>query len=285
MSGFTQRPKWNDTASKLSRYSIHSGLMQRSKWIVTASKVDARLGPVYNEVTDTFRIEDVAGREPTKLIVMKTFLSRSAFATPGVVTAFDHRMPYKSTVARSLTHWTTQPFAVNMLTNTTIDGLPRVPYAASNLSLVSLAQSSPAMIAILLGLVAVFSIVVSNSKKPKPPLANPPRWNQTTLSRRIEFLKNGRAILSDARKRYGKQPYRLIVDTGECLILPPEYAATIRNSMDLSFAQAIEKNFSGHVSGFEMYAVLLHEQRLVQNVVKDQLTKYLSKKQTTTGMM
>ncbi|KAI4917407.1 hypothetical protein J4E85_009925 [Alternaria conjuncta] len=167
-----------------------------------------------------------------------------------------------------------------MLSNVSIDGLPRVPYAPSNLSLVSLAQSSPAITAILLGLVAVLSIVVSNSEKPKPPLANPPRWNQTTLSKRIEFLKNGRAILSDARKRYGKQPYRLIVDTGECLILPPEYAAEIRNSMDLSFAQAIEKNFSGHVSGFEMYAVLLHEQRLVQNVVKDQLTKYLKWRET-----
>ncbi|KAI4660219.1 uncharacterized protein J4E78_004919 [Alternaria triticimaculans] len=136
------------------------------------------------------------------------------------------------------------------------------------------------MIAILLGLVAVLSVVVSTSGKPKPPLANPPRWYQTTLSKRIEFLKNGRAILGDARKRYGKQPYRLIVDTGECLILPPEYAATIRNSMDLSFAKAIEKNFSGHVSGFEMYAVLLHERRLVQNVVKDQLTKYLKWRET-----
>ena len=55
--------------------------------------------------------------------------------------------------------------------------------------------------------------------------------------------------------------------------------------MDLSFAQAIENNFSGHVSGFEMYAVLLHEQRLVQNVVKDQLTKYLSKKQASTCVL
>ncbi|KAH6860614.1 cytochrome P450 monooxygenase-like protein [Alternaria rosae] len=122
----------------------------------------------------------------------------------------------------------------------------------------------------------VLWIAIGTSKKPKPPLANPPRWNQTTLSKRIEFLKNGRAILSDARKRYGKQPYRLIVDTGECLILPPEYAVTIRNNMDLSFAKAIEKNFSGHVSGFEMYAVLLHEKRLVQTVVQDQLTKYLN---------
>jgi len=160
-----------------------------------------------------------------------------------------------------------------------IQSLSRILHAPSNLSLNALVQPFPTIVAIFLVVIVVLSVVVGTSGKPKHPLANPPRWNQTTLSKRIEFLKNGRAILSDARKRYGKQPYRLIIDTGECLILPPEYAATIRNSMDLSFAQAIEKNFSGHVSGFEMYAVLLHEQRLVQNVVKDQLTKYLSKKQ------
>ena len=45
--------------------------------------------------------------------------------------------------------------------------------------------------------------------------------------------------MSEARRRYGKQLYRLITDTGECLILPPEYAATIRNSMDLSFGEAV----------------------------------------------
>lgn len=166
-----------------------------------------------------------------------------------------------------------------------ISGLSRVPYAPPDLSLNALAQSFPAMMAILLGVMVVLWIAIGTSKKPKLPLANPPRWYQTTLSKRIEFLKNGRAILGDTRRRYGKQPYRLIVDTGECLILPPEYAAMIRNNMDLSFAKAIEKNFSGHVSGFEMYAVLLHEKRLVQTVVQDQLTKYLSKKQATTCIL
>lgn len=34
--------------------------------------------------------------------------------------------------------------------------------------------------------------------------------------------------------------------------------------------------FSGNVHGFEMFAVLLHEKRLVQTVVMRQLTKYLS---------
>jgi hypothetical protein len=44
--------------------------------------------------------------------------------------------------------------------------------------------------------------------------------------------------MSEARKRYGKQPYRLISDSGEILVLPPAYAATIRNETDLSFGQS-----------------------------------------------
>ena len=35
---------------------------------------------------------------------------------------------------------------------------------------------------------------------------------------------------------------------------------------------------SGHVSGFEPYGVLDHKKKLVQTVVKKQLTKYLSKR-------
>ncbi|CAN9459369.1 unnamed protein product, partial [Alternaria alternata] len=46
--------------------------------------------------------------------------------------------------------------------------------------------------------------------------------------------------------------------------------------MDLSFAEAVVRMFSGHVHGFEMFAVLLHEKRLVQTVVMKQLTKYLN---------
>ncbi|PZC89054.1 hypothetical protein A1F95_10562 [Pyrenophora tritici-repentis] len=142
--------------------------------------------------------------------------------------------------------------------NTSNSNLPiALPSFNKSLSPDALLQSFPAMMAISLVAMVFLSVVVMNSGKQKPPLANPPRWNQTTL------------------KRYGKQPYRLIVDTGECLNFPPEYAVTIRNNMDLSFAKAIKKNFSGHVSSFEMYAVLLHEKRLVQSVVQDQLTKYL----------
>lgn len=95
------------------------------------------------------------------------------------------------------------------------------------------------MMTISLGVMVVLSVVFMTSGKAKPPLANPPRWYQTALFKRLEFQHNGRAIMSEARRRYGKQLYRLITDTGECLVLPPEYAAMIRNSMDLSFAEAV----------------------------------------------
>ncbi|RYO16536.1 hypothetical protein AA0113_g11550 [Alternaria arborescens] len=157
-----------------------------------------------------------------------------------------------------------------------IPGPSRIPHVPPEPSLDALVQSLPAMVTISLGVMVVLSIVVMTSGKSKPPLANPPRWYQTALFKRLEFQQNGRAIMSEARRRYGKQLYRLITDTGECLILPPEYAATIRNSMDLSFAEAVVRMFSGHVHGFEMFAVLLHEKRLVQTVVMNQLTKYLN---------
>ncbi|KAH8637760.1 hypothetical protein IG631_05530 [Alternaria alternata] len=120
-----------------------------------------------------------------------------------------------------------------------IPGPSRIPRVPSEHSLDELVQSLPVVMTISLGIMVVLSVVVMTSGKSKPPLANPPRWYQTALFKRLEFQQNGRAIMSEARRRYGKQLYRLITDTGECLILPPEYAATIRNSMDLSFAEAV----------------------------------------------
>ena len=120
-----------------------------------------------------------------------------------------------------------------------IPGPSQIPHVPPEPSLDALVQSLSAMMTISLGVMVVLSVVVMTSGKSKPPLANPPRWYQTALFKRLEFQQNGRAIMSEARRRYGKQLYRLITDTGECLILPPEYAATIRNSMDLSFGEAV----------------------------------------------
>jgi hypothetical protein len=122
-----------------------------------------------------------------------------------------------------------------------IPGPSQTPHALFEPSLGALVQSLPALTTTSLGIVVVIISFVAMTGRSKAPLANPPRWNQFTLSKRFEFLQNGRAIMSEARKRYGKHPYRLIVDTGEVLVLPPAYSVTIRNEMDLSFGKLIER--------------------------------------------
>jgi hypothetical protein len=142
----------------------------------------------------------------------------------------------------SSTHWTFRPlvsYPILLFLSMSASTSSQIPYPLSEPSLDELGQSLPAIITISLVIVAVLSFVAITGRS-KIPLANPPRWNQIALSKRIEFSKNGRAIMSEARKRYGKQPYRLISDSGEILVLPPAYAATIHNETDLSFGQSAD---------------------------------------------
>ncbi|KAF5024595.1 hypothetical protein F66182_3358 [Fusarium sp. NRRL 66182] len=53
-----------------------------------------------------------------------------------------------------------------------------------------------------------------------------------------QFVQSSKAVLSEARERYGQEPFRLLTDWGELLILPPRFADEIRNDNRLSFAKA-----------------------------------------------
>nr|GFC97944.1 hypothetical protein [Tanacetum cinerariifolium] len=88
---------------------------------------------------------------------------------------------------------------------------------------------------ISLAVVALVSLVIITSNKSKVPLANPPDRFQTVFSRQVEFMTHGLEVIENARKRYGKQPYRLITNVGEQLVLPSLYAQTIRNEKALHF--------------------------------------------------
>lgn len=104
----------------------------------------------------------------------------------------------------------------------------------------AITQSFPLVITISLGIVALLSFIIFTGGS-KLPLANPPRWHQTVLIKRLEFLKDGRGTLDEARKRFGKQPYRLLADFGEVIVLPPDHSITIRNENSLSFGKSIER--------------------------------------------
>lgn len=51
-------------------------------------------------------------------------------------------------------------------------------------------------------------------------------------------MKLSREILAKARNLFPDEPFRLITDWGEVLILPPEFADEIRNDPRLSFSKA-----------------------------------------------
>ena len=78
-------------------------------------------------------------------------------------------------------------------------------------------------------------------EKSKYPLANPAAWFQTRMSKQIEFFTTGVEIVAQAKKEFGNKPFRLIGEQGEILVLPPQYANTIRNEKDLSFTKAITR--------------------------------------------
>jgi cytochrome P450 monooxygenase-2 len=96
-------------------------------------------------------------------------------------------------------------------------------------------MSMPIITTVSLGVVALISLVIIASNKSKIPLANPPDRFKTAFSRQLEFITHGLDVVENARKRYGEQPYRLITNVGEMLVLPPSYAQMIRNEKSLHF--------------------------------------------------
>lgn len=54
-------------------------------------------------------------------------------------------------------------------------------------------------------------------------------------------MKTSKELLAKARGRYHCQPFRLLTDWGELLILPPEFADEIRNDAILSFMKVDTK--------------------------------------------
>ncbi|KAF5565816.1 putative cytochrome P450 monooxygenase (lovA) [Fusarium phyllophilum] len=108
------------------------------------------------------------------------------------------------------------------------------------------------------------------------PLANPPESMFGTGKTRRNFVKLSREILAKARSLFPDEPFRLITDWGEVLILPPDFADEIRNDPRLSFSKAAMQDNHAGIPGFETVALVGREDQLIQKVARKQLTKHLS---------
>ena len=72
-------------------------------------------------------------------------------------------------------------------------------------------------------------------------LANPPRFFQFRAIKQLEYITDSVNIISEARARCGKKPFRLLTELGQLIVLPNAYAHIIRNEPLLSFASAVKK--------------------------------------------
>ncbi|KAF1352010.1 hypothetical protein BDV97DRAFT_397066 [Delphinella strobiligena] len=101
------------------------------------------------------------------------------------------------------------------------------------------------LVYLLVSLVVVVVIIallsISRSCSISVPIINPgKRLSFYNVDAKRAFLTGSKTLMSDARKLYPGQPYKIITDVGEVLVLPPTVAEEIRNNSDLNLARAME---------------------------------------------
>ncbi|KAF4805903.1 Cytochrome P450 monooygenase 1 [Colletotrichum siamense] len=102
-------------------------------------------------------------------------------------------------------------------------------------------------------------------------------WILATFRRvksRLDFMKNGMSTLKKEVERHPSQPFRMPTDLGEVTVLPPNYAAYLRNLTDLDFREAITKEFHRHLPGFAAFGIVKHPAHILQSVARKQLTQH-----------
>lgn len=89
-----------------------------------------------------------------------------------------------------------------------------------------------------LALVALFFRTRSRTnQKSDFPLLNPTKWYQLKIVKQVQFLFSGIDELSRARDISKGNPFRLLTNSREIIVLPPSYAEALNTEDRLSFAK------------------------------------------------
>ncbi|GJC78837.1 cytochrome P450 monooxygenase eqxH [Colletotrichum liriopes] len=87
-----------------------------------------------------------------------------------------------------------------------------------------------------------FFKMLPHMRKPsrKLPHINPrPTFDFFSRSQKLDFLFNARKILENGRKTFPGQPYRLMTDVGETVVVPSEFVHDIRNDPGSAFQKLL----------------------------------------------
>ena len=118
---------------------------------------------------------------------------------------------------------------------------------------------------------------INHEKLTHLPLVNPADgFELIDRARRQHFVRNSKSLMTKGEAQNAGQPFRLMTDAGELVVLPPGMADEIRNDPSLSFTNATAQDFHAHIPGFEPFASNTSADELTQNVSRKQLTKHLS---------
>lgn len=114
--------------------------------------------------------------------------------------------------------------------------------------------------------------------KAKLPRYNPTKpFELTTRRVMAEFMPRGLEMLTNARAKYGQNPYRLYSDLGDVIVFPGEVMQEVRNHPDLSFTAMANFDAHGYLPGFEPFYLGIETVRVVNRY----LTKALGTSQTS----
>ncbi|KAK1675800.1 cytochrome P450 [Colletotrichum godetiae] len=108
----------------------------------------------------------------------------------------------------------------------------------------------------------------------KLPEINPLKPFEFSNSRRIlEFYQTSKELMLKGRAKFGENPFRLMTEWGNVLVLPPTFIQELRSDPNLSFDEPAKDDSHGYIPGFEPF----DGDNSLSRVVTKYLTKALTK--------
>ncbi|KAG6038786.1 hypothetical protein E4U41_003670 [Claviceps citrina] len=131
---------------------------------------------------------------------------------------------------------------------------------------------------VLLALLALYHWTWRRDFPDDFPALNSPKWYELKIVKQVRFLSNGIEELAKARCSSKGNPFRLLTNSREIVVLPPSYANVLANEDRLSFARYFADEFDGDgkTPGLEPYTLIADPCKRVHEMVKKRLTRSLN---------
>ncbi|KAK1546156.1 cytochrome P450 [Colletotrichum paranaense] len=108
----------------------------------------------------------------------------------------------------------------------------------------------------------------------KLPEINPLKPFELSNTRRIlEFYQTSKELMLKGRAKFGDNPWKLMTEWGNCLVLPPDFIHELRSNPNLAFVEPAKDDSHGYIPGFDAF----DGDEALPTVVTKYLTKALTK--------